>query len=378
VTKVRRPPKKIRVLHILQSLDTGGLENGVVNLANKIDSRRFDLDILCLRYVGRLRDRLRSDIKVEFDSATASSVTKAAQVVASIVKNGAYDIVHTHGWATLLPGFIGGKVLASAKVINGEHGTFFVDSLRRRVIQKLLFRAVTMNCTVSESLKHEMQSLFSVPETRIQVIINGVDTNRFTQNRRDRSNVRSEFGLDHHLLLFGAVGRTVAVKDYNTLLHAFSIIVKDNHSIRLMIVGDGPEDSSLKKLAKSLSIADYVIFTGNRDDVPALLSAMDVFCLSSIREGLSNTLLEAHAAGLPSVATETGGNAEIVKAGITGYLVPVGDVDAMGSAMRCLATDNAKRQELGAAARRRAATRFSLDAMVGNYEKLYERVAACG
>jgi glycosyltransferase involved in cell wall biosynthesis len=174
------------------------------------------------------------------------------------------------------------------------------------------------------------------------------------------------------------VGRTVPVKDYNTLLHAFSTIVKDNRNIRLMIVGDGPEDSSLKELAKSLSIADYVIFTGNRDDVPALLSAMDVFCLSSIREGLSNTLLEAHAAGLPSVVTETGGNAEIVKAGITGYLVPVGDVDAMGSAMRCLATDDAKRQELGAAARRRAAARFSLDAMVGNYEELYERVAACG
>ena len=175
---------------MVQSLDTGGLENGVVNLANRIDKSRFNLDILCLRYTGRLRDRLSADVSVEFDPTTASSVAKACRVIADCVNNGSYDVVHTHGWATLLPGFVGGRILGRAIVVNGEHGTFFADSFRRRLLQKLLFRAVATNCTVSDSLRLEMQLLFSVPESQAETIVNGVDVDRFKPDQVARRTVR--------------------------------------------------------------------------------------------------------------------------------------------------------------------------------------------
>jgi glycosyltransferase involved in cell wall biosynthesis len=219
-----------------------------------------------------------------------------------------------------------------------------------------------------------MQVLFSVPESQVETIVNGVDVDRFKPDQVARRTVRTELGLESDNPVFGTVGRLVPVKDYATLLKAFGVASREHAGAKLLIVGDGPEAQSLKALADSLSIGNSVIFAGNHDDVPALLAAMDVFCLTSIREGMSNTLLEAHACGLPVLATDTGGNPEIVDAGTTGYLVPVGDVDTLASRMRCLEWDSAKRRLMGEAARQRSITKFSLSTMVENYERLYERV----
>jgi sugar transferase (PEP-CTERM/EpsH1 system associated) len=358
----------------VQSLGTGGLENGVINLANGIDRHRYKLDVLCLRFIGELRARLTNDSEVFFDSRTSTSIARSIMSVRHYCRTRKYSIVHTHGWATLLPGFLGARAAGGACTINGEHGTFFADTARRRIAQRLLFRLVDANCTVSRSLRDEMQQIFGDSRAAVSTIVNGVDTDRFKPNAVTRAETRRALGMDANAILFGTVGRLVPVKDYRTLINAFRTLSAIYPNARLILVGDGPDLAQLRTLAGDLGDSRKVIFVGNRDDVPSLMNAMDVFCLTSLREGLSNTLLEAHACGLPVLATRTGGNGEVVASGKTGYLCDVGDVTELAMLMKNLATQRPLRDQFGAAARERAVSEFSIARMVDAYEELYERV----
>jgi sugar transferase (PEP-CTERM/EpsH1 system associated) len=371
---VKASGSRIRILHVVQSLGTGGLENGVINLANGIDRHRYELDVLCLRFIGELRTRLTNHSEVFFDSRTSTSIARSIVAVRHYCRTRKYSIVHTHGWATLLPGFLGARAAGGACTINGEHGTFFADTARRRIAQRLLFRLVDANCTVSRSLRDEMQQIFSHSRATVSTIVNGVDTDRFKPNAVTRAETRRALGMDANEILFGTVGRLVPVKDYRTLINAFRTLSTECPNARLILVGDGPDLADLRTLAGDLVDSRKVIFVGNRDDVPSLMNAMDVFCLTSLREGLSNTLLEAHACGLPVLATRTGGNGEVVASGKTGYLCDVGDVTELAMLMKNLATQRPLRDQFGAAARERAVNEFSIARMVDAYEELYERV----
>ena len=364
----------VRILHVVQSLDTGGLENGVINLANNINQDRFHVDIACLRYIGKLRDRLRAGVEVYFDSGTGS-IRGATCAIRELVRQHCYDIVHTHGWATLLPGFVGTRFLPAVSVINGEHGTFFVDSWRRRISQRALFRWVDANVTVSAALRREMHTMFGVDPASVTPIINGVDIDTFYSTPERRAAARDLLEIQSESIVFGTVGRLVPVKDYGTLIRAFKELADAVPSAVLVLVGDGPELGALQQIAGGLLREQRILFAGNRDDVPALMPAFDVFCLTSLREGLSNTLLEAHASGVPTLATDTGGNGEVVEHDTTGFLFEVGDSHALAKHMRRLAENADLRREFGAAARDRAVSRFSIASMVHSYEQEYMRVA---
>lgn len=369
-----RNERPVRILHVVQSLGTGGLENGVVNLANKIDRSRYQLDVLCLRFRGELCDRLTSESKVYFDESTATSIPRSLLSVKRHCQDGGYHVIHTHGLATLLPGVIGARLAGNVRIINGEHGTFFVDTARRRAMQKVLFRLVDANCTVSRSLRDEMYSLFRLPKTRIKPILNGVDIDRFTPDRGARIRSRHSLGFRSDDVVFGTVGRLVPVKDYATLIAGFRQLAEDRPTARLLFVGDGSEMRRLREIGGELCESGNIVFLGNRDDVPLVMNAMDVFCLTSLREGLSNTLLEAHACGLPVIATDTGGNGEVVAHQETGFLFPVGDSGTLAKYMLSLIDDAEMRKALGLAARVRAQNMFSIETMVQGYEELYENV----
>jgi glycosyltransferase involved in cell wall biosynthesis len=205
-------------------------------------------------------------------------------------------------------------------------------------------------------------------------IINGVDVKRFRPDPETRAATRKSLGVNANEILFGAVGRLVPVKDFKTLITAFRELSATSAEARLILVGDGPELAALRTVAGDLCEDKKVAFLGNRDDVPSLMNAMDVYCLTSLREGLSNTLLEAHACGLPVIATDTGGNGEVVVTGRTGFLFKVGDDAALTILMRNLAEHQQLRKSLSVAARERAAKEFSIARMVREYEKLYESV----
>jgi len=170
----------------------------------------------------------------------------------------------------------------------------------------------------------------------------------------------------------GALGRIVAIKDYPTLLHAAEELLTRGIDVHVLIVGSGPELAALRELVRaSRQLSDRVVFTGVCDDIPGLLNTMDVFVLPSISEGMSNTLLEAMASGLPVVATDVGGNPEIVENERSGLLFRPGDVKALADRLARLAGDEMLRSELGNAARHRANETFSLGRMTENYTQLY-------
>jgi sugar transferase (PEP-CTERM/EpsH1 system associated) len=214
---------------------------------------------------------------------------------------------------------------------------------------------------------------------RITRIVNGVDTKRFHPPGQRALLVDCPFGHDRRHVVVGAVGRLQAVKNQVDLARAFvralDLAPALRSRLRLVITGDGPLRPSVEGILAPAGVSELAWLTGARDDVPEVLRALDVFVLPSLGEGISNTILEAMATGLPVIATDVGGNRELVEDGRTGVLVPAGDVDALAAAIVRYADETTARAA-GLAARERVLRLFSLDAMVANYASLYQRLLA--
>jgi glycosyltransferase involved in cell wall biosynthesis len=185
---------------------------------------------------------------------------------------------------------------------------------------------------------------------------------------------------DPRLWIVGTVGRLAAVKDQSTLIHAFARMVEARGALgdhlRLAIIGAGPQRGDLERAVQRRGLGGRVWFAGDRNDIDAVLRGLDCFALSSVAEGISNTVLEAMASGLPIVATDVGGNRELIEDGVSGRLVAAADAGALAAAIGGIADDVEMARRLGDAARRAAVARFSLDRMVDEYAALYDRCLA--
>jgi glycosyltransferase involved in cell wall biosynthesis len=204
-------------------------------------------------------------------------------------------------------------------------------------------------------------------------IHNGVDAHRFRDD--DRETGRQALGMPADAVVVGTVGRLDPVKDQLGLLEAFARLAKTDSRAVLAIVGDGPCREALEARARMPDLAGRVRLYGERHDVPVLLQGLDVFVLPSIAEGISNTILEAMATGVPVVATRTGGNPELVEDAVTGMLVPVGRPEALAEALRAYVTDPHLRALHGKAARQRVLEEFALGRMARRYADLYQALA---
>jgi glycosyltransferase involved in cell wall biosynthesis len=228
---------------------------------------------------------------------------------------------------------------------------------------------------VSRDLERWLVHTVGIPAAKVQTIHNGVDTERFTDEGRGAG--RAALGVADDTLVIGTVGRLDPVKDQIGLLDAFAALPSSDRAV-LVVVGDGPCRAALKARAARPDLASRVRFLGERGDVATLLPGFDVFALSSISEGISNTLLEAMACGLPVVATRTGGNPELVVPGVTGALVPVSDCRALARALATYGEDAHLRALHGKAGRERAVEHFSLGEMTCRHRDLYATLARRG
>jgi sugar transferase (PEP-CTERM/EpsH1 system associated) len=226
--------------------------------------------------------------------------------------------------------------------------------------------------TVSNDLRLWLTQTVGIPEPKVTTIHNGVDTQRFSPD--GRSAARRSLGLDESVFTIATVGRLDPVKDHRSLLQAFVPIARSNRQVCLMIVGDGPARKDIVGLCSEMQITDKVRILGERQDIPIVLKACDVFTLTSIAEGISNTILEAMASGLPVVATRVGGNLELVDPGVTGHLVTAKDVAALTVAYESYFRDPELCNRHGRNARTRAEQKFSLERMASQYSDLYRSV----
>ncbi len=371
---MRMAVKKIKILHIVHSLEIGGLENGLVNLINRLDPERYEHAICCVATSGPMAQRLRRPVPIhELGKGNGGRAYLLPLRLAGVVRRVAPDIVHTRNWGAI-DGVIGARLAGVRRVVHGEHGRGADDpcgtNRRRQQLRRLLAPAIRRFVTVSADLSQWLTSEVGVPEHKVTHIINGVDADRF-RPLEEKFSRRRELELPTDMPLVGIVGRLDAVKDHATLLKAFATVPE---AAILVVVGDGPLAGELRQLSTELGIFEKVLFLGGRNDVEQILPCLDLFVLSSIAEGISNTILEAMACGLPVIASNVGGNPELVADGVTGSLFAAGEVQALSQLMTRYLEDTSLRQKHGLAARQRIEVEFSLDAMVDKYDQLYQFV----
>ncbi|EXI76745.1 MAG TPA: TIGR03088 family PEP-CTERM/XrtA system glycosyltransferase [Candidatus Accumulibacter phosphatis] len=369
------------VLHVIHHLVTGGMENGLVNLINHLPENRFRHAVACVEDFSDFRLRLtRSDTPVIALHRSRVGVWRLRQGLFRLCRQLQPTIVHSRnqsGLDALLPARLAGV----PHCIHGEHGWDVDDLAGRRVKPALLRRLhsplVDRYITVSAELRNYLVERVGISPGRVTQIINGVDAVRYapaTHAERWQSLPAGFAGPG--CVLIGTVGRLQPVKDQATLLRAFARLAKDGDEhasrARLVIVGDGPSGESLRRLAAELGVSSLIWFPGAVSNVRELLQAFDVFVLPSLAEGISNTLLEAMATGLPLLATATGGNVELVADEISGRLFQPRDVAGLSDLLRQYLVDPHRRQRHGSAAREIALARFSLATMLANYQAVYE------
>lgn len=365
------PNTPIRICHVVLSLRPGGLENGVVNVINGLSRAEFLSSVCCLQTKGEFAQRIRDERceVLEFGLQPGTDIGLPWRLARSLRKLQA-DIVHTRNAEAFYYGAAAAR-LAGVPVIHSEHGRVFPEKWHRAWVQRVMLRGVAAAFAVSRQLADDMVTQIGVPPGTFRVLYNGVDTGKFGVRRRPEPG--KSMGQSRPEVTIGSVGRLVKVKNYGFLLRVLARLPAELRW-RLLLVGEGPERSSLEQAIRELGLADRVQLLGHREDVPELLSQFDIFVLPSVSEGMSNTLLEAMAAGVAVVASDVGGNREIVEPGRSGLLFPSDTLESAVQAIATLVADSDLRAQLAAAGIERAENTFGMRAMLDAYEELYRGV----
>lgn len=363
------------IVHVVHRFDTGGMENGMVNLFNTLPPERYRHTVVALTDFSDFRRRITAQ-RVDFHAlhrAPGHGLGWAVRLW-KLLRRLKPDLVHTRNLAALEAQFVAAAAGIRATV-HGEHGRDVFDLYGRNWKYNLLRRAarpfVSNYISVSRDLETWLRLAIHVPPRKLHQIYNGVDSVKF----HPRSGPRPDFAHPDSIV-FGSVGRMVEVKDYPTLTAAFIQLIRQQPEraarARLAIVGDGPARDACLALLQGAGLAHLAWLPGERHDIPDIMQALDVFVLPSRNEGISNTILEALASGLPVIATAVGGNLELVEDGVNGMLVPPGDVAAMAQALLGYLDAPARIAEHGANARQWAEQRFSIPAMAEAYATVYD------
>jgi len=369
------------IVHIIYRLGIGGLENGLVNLINRMPAERYRHAIICLTDSTEFSKRIqRAGVSVHEIHKKPGHDPESFVKVYQLLKQLKPAIVHTRNLAAIeyqLCAFLAGVPYR----LQGEHGWDVFDpdgnNAKYRWLRFVLGFLIHRFIPLSRQLEDYLQNRVGISVTKITRICNGVDTNIFYPRSGERQAFKDcPLELDGRLVI-GTVGRMHGVKDQLTLVKAFIMASQQSpaflETARLVIVGDGPLHELALNLLATHGLTDNAWLPGERHDVAQLMRSFDIFVLPSKAEGISNTILEAMATGLPVIATRVGGNPELVIHDETGLLVEKEAVSSMAAALQLLVSDNNKRQQMASNALQRAQQEFSLDAMVARYQAVYDK-----
>jgi sugar transferase (PEP-CTERM/EpsH1 system associated) len=366
------------IVHIIYRLGVGGLENGLVNVINRLPADQFRHAIICLTDSTDFKQRIqRTDVAVyELHKAPGWDWRAFAQVWRWL-RAWRPAIVHSRNLAAMefqLCAWAAGVPYR----IHSEHGWDVYDpdgnnkiyQAERRCLSVLVQKVVPLSRQIEDYLLNRA----GIKRNKILRICNGVDASIFYP-ASTKVLPQDMPELFNNSVLFGSVGRMHGVKDQLTLTQAFILASQFSSEFRnrakLCLIGDGPLRAQADALLRQAGLRDRAWLPGERSDIAALLRCLDVFVLPSLAEGISNTILEAMASGLPVVATNVGGNPELVRDGENGVLVAAGQPQAMAEALLRLFDCAELRATMGAAALQRVAQEFSLDGMMERYRQLY-------
>ena len=366
------------VVHLLHRFDTGGLENGVVNVINHLDQYRHA--VVAVTQITAFKERVKAPGTQFFSlNKPPGQGLWLYPKVYRLLRELRPAVVHTRNLGAMefqIPAMLARVPLR----VHSEHG-WDVDDLggvnrRNQKLRRVYGFAAHEFVALSQAIEVYLTDAVGLPRGHVRRICNGVDVARFTPEKP--APPAWPFNRRDHLVI-GAVGRMQAVKDPLNLVAAFvrlrALCPADWPRLRLAMLGGGPLHAEALAQLQAAGAADQAWLPGDRSDVAQLLPQFDLFVLPSQAEGISNTLLEAMASGCAPVATAVGGNGELVEDGQHGVLVPAQDSEALAGALAALVQDPARRQTLAEAALARVRQHFSLDGMMGAYAALYDGAA---
>ncbi|MEI8381230.1 MAG: GT4 family glycosyltransferase PelF [Planctomycetota bacterium] len=352
--------RRLRVCHVSLTLKTGGLERLLADIARHHDEGCTP-EFLALTEVGRFAEIIR-DAGCTVHRLNPSGRFGQLKQMVQLFRRGQYDVVHTHNTYPHLYASIAARLAGVPVVVNTRHGQRAGHGWKSRTQFRWASHLVDRIIAVSDDAARLCVDADGVKPRKVIRIWNGIDIDDF------------QFTGPITTPVAISVARLSAEKDFPSLLQAMAIAVREVPDLKLKLVGDGPERPRLEQLTDELGLRAHVEFLGERKDVPELLSQAGFFVTASLTEGISLTLLEAMAVGLPVVATSVGGNSEIVDAPQTGRLVPPADPDKLAAAMVAMCHEKTQWPAMGQAGRRRVEEHFEVRRMVSDYEDLYRQL----
>ena len=369
------------VVHLVFRFSVGGLENGLVNLINHMPAHRWRHAVVSMTGIDRnfARRIERPDVPLFELHKPPGQGFWLYPALYRLMRRLRPDVVHTRNLAALegqVPAFAAGVPVR----VHGEHGRDIEDldgsSKRHQWMRRMHRPFVHRYVALSRDLAGYLQERIGIPAERITQIYNGVDIRRFHAVPQRCDIAGSPFNGQPGLWLAGTVGRMQTVKAQPDLVAAFVRVLTAHPELRarlrLVLVGDGPLRADCAAMLQAAGMANLAWFAGERSDVPDVMRGLDCFVLPSVAEGISNTILESMASGLPVIATAVGGNADLVVDGQTGVIVPPGNPDRLAAALASMAGQPDAAAAQGLQGRRVLEARFSLDAMVAAYDSVYD------
>ncbi len=370
--------RKIRVLHVITSLDRGGAENYLLTLLSHADRARFDMEVAVLRGDGELVPEFQKrGIAVHLLRARHQLDLGALGQLTKLLRDGQFDVVHSHLFRADFYACLAADRLGSSRprIVSTRHNDdrFFLHPLIG-ILHYLISGRQDMIIAISDHIARFTIARGVQDPRRVRRVYHGLQPSDADAEQRDRVRVREELGIPPGDFLVGNVGRLAPQKGQRHLVRAMPRLLERVPEAQAVIAGGGALEGPLRELAASLGVSDRVHVLGPRRDVPAIMQAIDAFAMPSIWEGFGIVLLEAMAAARPVVASRVATIPEVVADEESGLLVPPGDAAALADALARIALDRPLADRLGAAGRARLQALFSLEKMVGDTESLYEEV----
>ena len=359
-------------MYILTGLHTGGAEMLLRDLLRKIDRNKFDPVVVCIVPVGKVGKEIREngDTVISLDIKRKWNFFLMLKKFFGIVKKEKPDIIHAHLFHAIFLARLVKAFQKKIKVISTIHSENN-GGKNRDILLRLTDRWSDATNTISKRVTEIMKAKKVTPPDRIRTIHNGIDPNKFYPDPEKGREIREKLKIPKEASVLISVGRLVEVKGFVYLLEAVKRIKEEHPEVFLIILGEGEKRGELEQKIESDNLKESVFLPGNKDNVRDYLNAADIFVSSSLWEGLPTVILEAMACGLPVVATNVGGTAEIVEDGRQGFLIDPQSPEQITEKVIYLLSNDKKKDKFRKEARAKIKNNFTLEEMVKNYEELY-------
>ncbi|MEW6066683.1 MAG: glycosyltransferase [Nitrospirota bacterium] len=364
----------INILHVIPKLSVGGVENQLALVLRKYDRTKFCPFVCCLSDKDTIGKEIETNgievvylnrLKHKFDWKIVKDIYKLIQLWN-------IKIVRTHQYHANLYGRLAAWLARVPCIVASVHNVYTIDKkIHRRIINKCFAGFTDKIIAVSNAVKRDIIRYDRVPEDKIMVIYNGKEIDSFLNIKE---NIRTELGISPEIPVIGTVGRLTPQKGQKYLIEAISKLKNKFPGMVLLIAGDGPLKQKLEKYSEMLGLSEDIKFLGTRRDIPAILSAMDIFVLPSIWEGLCNALIEAMAAGKPIIATDIQPNKEIISSERLGMLIPPENSDAIASSIELLLNNKGIAENMRELSRKKVALDYNINTSIQKYESLFEEI----